>query len=472
MLSNNPAVTRLIVALTDILVTVLSFIAAAEIRNLSLNLSPFGSAVDWHQYPVILVMIILVWRILLGYQEAYVGQRFTSLKTDVYVVLKTVLIGCMIVLSIAFFIKSDVPRTLILFFGVVNFIFLAFEKVVLYKLIVMLRESGQNIKNVLIVGTEEDARHFIESVRTHSDWGLRITGVVAMSGASADKENFMGEKLYHFQDFLDVLHTNHIEELIIALPANEFKNIEKILVTCDEEGVPVRIISPFFRDLISTAKTDLVHGIPVISFHPVERNDFEMALKRILDVSVSGILLFLLAPLFLLITIFIKAGSSGPIFYRWNVLGHHKRPLTSYKFRTMYEDADKRKAELMAQNEMKGAAFKMTDDPRITPVGKVLRKFSFDELPQLWSVLKGDLSLVGPRPPLQSEIEAFEGWHRRKLSVKPGITCLWQINGRNKINDFDEWMKLDLQYIDEWSLWLDIKILLKTIPAVLRGTGV
>jgi exopolysaccharide biosynthesis polyprenyl glycosylphosphotransferase len=231
------------------------------------------------------------------------------------------------------------------------------------------------------------------------------------------------------------------------------------------------MISPFFKTFVLKARAESIHGLPVIKFTPVERNELEMIIKRMIDIVGVLIGLIVLAPLFLVIAILIKLDSPGPIFYRWKVLGLNKKPITSYKFRTMVQDADKIKTSLLDKNEMKGPVFKMKDDPRITRVGKWLRKYSLDELPQLWSVLKGDLSLVGPRPPLQTEVEKFEGWHRRKLSVKPGITCLWQISGRNEIRDFDEWMRLDMKYIDEWSLWLDIKILFKTIFVVLKGTG-
>ena len=190
-----------------------------------------------------------------------------------------------------------------------------------------------------------------------------------------------------------------------------------------------------------------------------------------LDIVGSFIIIIALAPLFLLITIAIKLTSPGPVLYPWNVVGLNKNRFKSYKFRTMVANADKLKQELLSKNEMTGVAFKMKDDPRITKVGGFLRKYSLDELPQLFSVLKGDMSLVGPRPPLVTEVMEYDYWHRRKLSVKPGLTCLWQVNGRNAITDFDDWMRLDLEYIDNWSLWLDCKILLKTIPAVLRGTG-
>ena len=194
-------------------------------------------------------------------------------------------------------------------------------------------------------------------------------------------------------------------------------------------------------------------------------------LKRILDIFISIFLLIVLLPVFTILIILIKVSSKGPIFFKWNVIGKDGKPFTGYKIRTMIPNADYLKADLLGSNEMSGPVFKMTDDPRITKVGKILRKYSLDELPQLWSVLKGDMSLVGPRPAGPHEWMKYEDWQKRKLSVTPGITCLWQVNGRNEIHEFDNWVKLDLEYIDNWSLWLDFKILLKTIPAVLKGTG-
>jgi len=196
-----------------------------------------------------------------------------------------------------------------------------------------------------------------------------------------------------------------------------------------------------------------------------------LGLKRTLDLLVAGGLLIGLSPVFVAIALTIKLTSTGPVFYRWQVVGRHGRPFFGYKFRSMVVNADSLKAQLAGANEMSGPVFKIRADPRITPVGRLLRKYSLDELPQLWSVVKNDMSLVGPRPPLRTEYAQFTEWHKRKLAVKPGITCLWQISGRNNIRNFDEWVALDLEYIDNWSLALDLKILLQTIPAVIQARG-
>jgi lipopolysaccharide/colanic/teichoic acid biosynthesis glycosyltransferase len=202
------------------------------------------------------------------------------------------------------------------------------------------------------------------------------------------------------------------------------------------------------------------------------RVGFELLLKRLLDMVVALLLLIVLSPLLLLIALAVKATSAGPLFYRCNWIGQGGRSFHGYKFRTMIRNAVALEASLQDRNEMKGPAFKLTNDPRVTPVGRLLRKFSLDELPQLWSVLKGDLSLVGPRPPQAHEYARFTDYQRLKLSVKPGITCLWQVEGRHRINDYDDWVARDLVYIDQWSLWLDVKILARTLVVVLKGTGV
>lgn len=497
MLTENREVVRFFLAIVDALITIASFIVAVYLRNALLNLYTFGSYIYWQNYPIILLAIVLIWRGLFGYHEAYVKQRFTSLKTDILIVLKTIGLGTCIILTIAFMIKSDIPRSLIFSFSCVNFIFFCIGRVILYKCFSYHRSRGRNQKRVLILGTGDTAKEFLDSLKKYPDWGFKVVGLVCTNECEIGVE-IVGYKIIgRLNNLREIMHKNPIDELVIASQNNWIfegledalrrpttdnrarrrvtnhwtNSIEDVIALCEEEGVSIRIVSSFLKNLIVRAKTDTIHNVPFVRLTAVERTDFERLLKRSFDIVISISLLILLLPLFVVIALIIKIDSRGPVFYQWKILGLNKHPLTSYKFRTMVENADMLKKELMTKNEMNGAAFKMKDDPRITRVGKWLRKLSLDELPQLWSVLKGDLSLVGPRPPLQTEIEAFDGWHRRKLSVKPGITCLWQVSGRNDINNFDEWMRLDMQYIDNWNLWLDLKILFLTAYTVIRGTG-
>ncbi|MGA7379052.1 MAG: sugar transferase [Candidatus Sulfotelmatobacter sp.] len=208
-----------------------------------------------------------------------------------------------------------------------------------------------------------------------------------------------------------------------------------------------------------------------VVFSPYWKSDFRRAIKRGLDVLAASFLLILFSPLFLLLAIAVRLSSPGKIFYRWHVVGEGGKPFLSFKFRSMVRNADELKSRLEPRNEMTGPVFKISDDPRVTPAGKWMRRYSLDELPQLYSVLIGDMSLVGPRPPLASEFQCFTAYQRQKLSVKPGITGLWQVGGRNRINDFDQWVSLDLDYIRRWSLWLDSKILWRTVFAVFSGSG-
>ena len=208
-----------------------------------------------------------------------------------------------------------------------------------------------------------------------------------------------------------------------------------------------------------------------VVFSPYWKSEFRQAIKRGLDVLAASSMLILFSPLLLLLAIAVRLGSPGRVFYRWQVVGEGGKPFLSFKFRSMVSNADELKSCLEARNEMTGPVFKITDDPRVTATGKWMRRYSLDELPQLYSVLKGDMSLVGPRPPLATEFECFTAYQRQKLSVKPGITGLWQVSGRNRINDFDQWVSLDLEYIRRWSLWLDSKILWRTVFAVFSGSG-
>lgn len=301
---------------------------------------------------------------------------------------------------------------------------------------------------------------------------LAVAGEPA-SGATGGALPVLGR----VDDLGDLLIHQPIQEVVAVLAANAPNDwIRDVIQQCDYFRVTLRIVPEAllvngWSDLEVDFGSDDVRLPDIVLRTPTVDSDIWMV-KRGFDAVVAVVLLLLLSPLLLLIAVAIKVTSPRlPIFYEWNVVGYHGRRFRGYKFTTMVDDADSRKADLMHLNEMSGPVFKIKADPRVTPLGRFLRKFSLNELPQLWSVVKGDMSLVGPRPAGPHELVGYERWHKRKLSVRPGITCLWQVRGRNQISSFDDWVRMDLEYIDNWSLWLDLKILMRTAWVVVRGTG-
>jgi exopolysaccharide biosynthesis polyprenyl glycosylphosphotransferase len=276
------------------------------------------------------------------------------------------------------------------------------------------------------------------------------------------------------QQIVNLLHDHSVFGVILSAKHTNFEQIEYVIRACELEGIEVWLIADFFSTQISRTSFDELLGRPLLVFRTTPEASWQSLAKQFLDFFGALLLLGLLIviPVIPLIALAIKLSSPGPVFFRQKRSGINGTPFTIYKFRTMGTNAEQFKHELEAMNEMTGPVFKVTNDPRITPIGKFLRKYSLDELPQLFNVLRGEMSLVGPRPLPVDEVKRFDNLaHRRRLSVKPGLTCLWQISGRNQIADFKDWVRLDLEYIDNWTIWLDLKILLLTIPVVLRGTG-
>jgi exopolysaccharide biosynthesis polyprenyl glycosylphosphotransferase len=458
--------------LFDLLTTVLSFFVTFPIRALLIKIYPFGDSVGLGGYLPLLFPIIIVWMILFQVQQSAVSLRYTSLRNEIKRILKTVIWGEILLFMLLYsFRVYHISRTFIWLFGVSNFFFLLLERYCLLQCLEYFRNKGVNRRKVLIIGDGEGSKRLVDYIQKYSDWGLDIVGFLDGNGHPVGSNLYGSKILGRLEDLPGVLHSHFIEEVMFALPLSKLETAKHLLQLCETEGIQTRIISDFYSGLVAYTEVETVHDLPIITYSTTPRKEWDLFFKRAIDILISGIGLIILSPIFLIIAIAIKLGSPGPVFYRWNVVGLNKKKFSSYKFRTMVVNADELKQKLMAKNEMNGVVFKMKNDPRITKIGRILRKFSLDELPQLYSVFKGDMSLVGPRPPLASEIPEFKNWHRRKLSVKPGITCLWQCSGRNHIENFDDWVKMDLQYIDQWSLWLDLKILLKTIPAVLLGRG-
>lgn len=324
------------------------------------------------------------------------------------------------------------------------------------------------IDEVLIVGTGPLARATAEDLTRRGRH--QVLGFVRFTSEQAPAQ--LRAKILGVSNELEsVLRTVPVGEVFIA--SNNFSHAEEIqaaIKVCERFGVPFATPAYMFR--LERARPLAAHGVTdgYIHYQSVQSKPTQMALKRAFDILSSGIALWVLAPLLLTVALLIKLTSRGPVMFRQVRVGMHGRPFRMLKFRTMVENAEALKAQLAQQNEMDGPVFKMKRDPRITPIGRFLRKFSIDELPQLINVLRGDMSVVGPRPPVPNEVARYEPWQRRRLSVRPGLTCIWQVSGRNEIS-FEQWMYMDLQYIDNWSFSNDISLILKTFPVVLTGRG-
>jgi len=469
----RPTHHRRLAQAADALTTAGSFVVAFFIWDKFRRLTDISFPIRVTGYEITAIIgFSLLWVIIFNLLGAYSYQRFTSLWKELTIVIKAAFMGVSIFFAAHYFLRfGQIPRTYILAFSFVNLLFLALEKIALFYVAKELRKRGINRKRILIVGNGDKTHEFIEVVKKNIGWGLDVVGIVKAAAESLTCDTSDVKILGTYEDIEPLLHDNIIDEIIVCVPIDQFGLIRKVIECCEREGVQIRIYSDFFGKLVKKVRVDNAYGMNIVSLMASTDDELRLYIKRLMDIAVSTVILIVLTPLLLIIAILIKATSKGPILYQWKVVGLNKKPFKSWKFRTMVLNADQIKTDLLHRNEMDGPVFKIKNDPRVTKIGKILRKFSLDELPQLWSVFKGDMSLVGPRPAGPHELARYESWHRRKLSVKPGLTCLWQVKGRNKISSFDEWVRLDLEYIENWSLGLDMKILLKTIPAVLRGTG-
>jgi exopolysaccharide biosynthesis polyprenyl glycosylphosphotransferase len=374
---------------------------------------------------------------------------------------------------VGFIFKMDIiDKTFLFTFWGVSSLLLIISRIILRIALKKARLKGHNLRQMIIVGTGERSKKFAEKICQSPELGYHIAGFVDDPWKGLEQFKSKGWKLLGDLDQLqEILKHQVVDEVVISLPMkSKYDKINTIINLCEEQGIIIRFLSDLFDLKIAKSYVDHLDDTPILTLHSTPKEQWPLLVKKFLDIAISLVLLVLLSPFFILIAILIKCDSKGPAFFTQERVGHNKRNFKLIKFRTMIQDAEIMQNELEFQNEATGPVFKIKNDPRFTRVGKLLRRTSMDELPQLANVLKGEMSLVGPRPPIPSEVEQYEWKDRRRLSMRPGITCLWQINGRSNI-PFEKWMELDKEYIDNWSLWLDLKILAKTIPAVIRGTG-
>jgi exopolysaccharide biosynthesis polyprenyl glycosylphosphotransferase len=324
--------------------------------------------------------------------------------------------------------------------------------------------------NILIVGTNRRARELAEILSSAKKWGYRVMGHLRLKGETKNPRGM--EIMGTVDDLPSILQNDNVPDEVIftGTSQGELQRHEVMINLCQELGIKTRVASDLLPASASKISLEFLDNLPLITFSNVPDHGFSLVFKRIIDLTCSMIGLVLLSPLMLVTALAIKLTSPGPVFYKQTRCGLYGRRFKLTKFRTMVDGAEDRLWEIKHLNEMDGPVFKMRNDPRVTPLGNILRKSSIDELPQLWNVIKGEMSIVGPRAPLLEEVRHYSTSQRRRLSVKPGITCLWQVSGRSNVS-FQRWMDMDLEYIDNWSVWLDLVIMLKTIPAVFTGRG-
>ncbi len=474
MLKERAKVVAYWVWTADLVLTTAAFFLAWWLRShVAPQIAP--SLFPTELYPLsrylgLLPLVLAIWTLLLVTREAYTSRRTVSLASEIWQVVQVVGAGTLVLAAAGWLLRLDfVSRPFLILFASLDLVFLIGEKLALRLGARRVRKRGYNYRTLLIVGINPRAEEVARIVAEHPHWGLQLVGFVAPNGSHGDEVAGL-PVLGGADDLPQILQEEVVDEVIFVLSRRQLEEFEESFLLCSELGIRARV-ALYFPHMKSRVVLEELEGIPLLTFTNTPGAPFPMFLKRLQDLTASTLGIVLTAPLVPIIAAAIKLGSPGPIFYSQTRCGLNGRRFKLRKFRTMYEGSDSRLDEVAHLNEVDGPAFKARHDPRITPVGRVLRRMSLDELPQLYNVFKGDMSLVGPRPPLPEEVGRYERWQRRRLSMKPGITGLWQVSGRANLDDFNRWIALDLAYIDQWSPWLDLKILLKTIPAVLSTRG-
>jgi len=480
MLKENSALVVRGHRVLDICLTVAAFVGAYFIKRDVLPL-PFRGLITDPNYYVILLLIVIIWYIVLdlsGLYESY--RRRTSFPQIFWNMLKGVIFATVVLILAMYLIKiPDVSRLMIAIFFFLDIGLLTLSKATAHRVLRHYRSRGFNFRNFLIIGSGDRAKEVIAAVTADPGAGFRVLGCVGTEDSEVGKEVQKGIRVIGTLDHTERLLREHVvDELVFAVPLREIESAEKHIALAEEMGVAVRILPDWQvhnlmkRPVLPTIHFENFFGVPSMALSSTSPRHAELLIKSAVDYLVAALLLLAFSPLFALIALALKLLSPGPILFTQVRCGLNGRKFRVYKFRTMVWDAESKRKELEHLNETDGPVFKIKNDPRIIPyLGTFLRKTGLDELPQLINVIKGEMSLVGPRPPIPSEVEQYDLWQRRRLSMKPGMTCLWQTaRNRNEV-PFEQWMNLDLQYIDNWSLKLDFVILLKTIGVVFSGEG-
>jgi exopolysaccharide biosynthesis polyprenyl glycosylphosphotransferase len=466
MLREKEAVVRRFLIIVDACVLGAAYLSAVILNNLLME-TPFPLL----KYGFAMLIAIPYWCLALYANGLYHSMRTRSYFEIFWALVKAAAVTFLLLGTFLFLFKLNVmSRLFFLLFMGFSFLFIWLEKTAIFMSSHYVRRQGLNTRRLLVVGTGKRANDFIKRVEHHPEWGFELLGAVDDEPGRGVHQVGRLNVIGTLDDIPTIFHRDAVDEVVFVVPRSRLNALQGAIDDCETEGVVVTVAVDLFDTKLAKSSVGELDGLPLLHFSTCHAKEWELLVKRIFDFAASGVGILVLSPLFLVMAILIKATSKGPIFFRQNRLGLAGRRFTLYKFRTMRQGAHDVLSDVTDLNTMSTPEFKAKKTSWITPVGRFMRKFSIDELPQLFNVFVGHMSIVGPRPTVPDEVEKYKDWQRRRFSMKPGITCLWQVNGRNNIA-FEDWMKLDLEYLDSWSLWLDTKILLKTVPVVIFGIG-
>jgi exopolysaccharide biosynthesis polyprenyl glycosylphosphotransferase len=466
MLMEREVVLRRFLIFVDACVIILAYLIAFFFHHL-LSDSPLSLM----KFGLTLGFAVPYWGLALYANGMYQSMRTRTYLEILWAVIKAGAVTFLLLGTFIFLLKlTYMSRLFFLLFMGFGFLFIWLEKTAIFMSSHYVRRQGLNTRRLLIVGTGKRANDFVKRVDKHPEWGFELLGAIddepSRGVPQAGRLNVIGT----LDDIPEIFHRDAVDEVVFVVPRSRLNALQGAIDDCETEGVVVTVAVDLFDTKLARSSVGELDGIPLLHFKTTHAKEWELLIKRIFDFVTSGLGILVLSPLFILMAILIKATSKGPVFFRQNRLGLAGRQFTLYKFRTMRQGAQDVLSDVADLQSMTTPEFREKKTGWITPIGRFMRKFSIDELPQLFNVFVGHMSIVGPRPTVPDEVEKYKDWQRRRFSMKPGITCLWQVNGRNNIS-FEDWMKLDLEYLDSWSLWLDAKILLKTVPVVVFGIG-
>jgi exopolysaccharide biosynthesis polyprenyl glycosylphosphotransferase len=438
MIKRKARVNAFLIYLADIALAIISFYLAYLIRD---SFMPsYARLAPLAQYQWLLLFLIPVWSLTFyiagGYRFSYKSALFKELIR----VWLAIAVSIVLLAFVVFMFKSIYfSRLFLAVFAVVALVCTTCERIIASWYLKKIRVTAQNVRNVIIVGTGERAEGVAEKIRNHKGWGLNFIGYVSEEVVPGDEGRIKGPCLGSIGEIEDIVRRHVVNEVIFVISKERLESLEDVFLFLEDEGINARLELNLFKHVIAKVHLDELDDVPLLTYSTVPTNELALAVKRVLDVVISVVALIALFPVIGLIVALIRLTSNGPALFDQNRCGLNGRHFRLYKFRSMYIGTEDRKRELDSHNELDGPVFKMKRDPRVTPIGRFLRRSSLDELPQLYNVLKGDMSIVGPRPPLPEEVSKYERWQRRRLSMKPGLTCLWQVSGRNAIR-FQDWI--------------------------------